>query len=75
MLPEETIYILSFKKMKKYCSIPKIKLVGGFCPLKTIILDQDTFSFSTIRDVTANTRRSILSVMSSLYDRLVWLRQ
>ena len=31
---------------------------------------QDTFSFRTIRDVTANTRRSILSVMSSLYDPL-----
>ena len=32
--------------------------------------EQDTFSFRTIRDVTANTRRSILSVMSSLYDPL-----
>ena len=33
-------------------------------------IEQDTFSFRTIRDVTANTRRSILSVMSSLYDPL-----
>ena len=32
--------------------------------------EQDTFSFRTIRDVTANTRRSILCVMSSLYDPL-----
>ena len=32
--------------------------------------EQDTFSFRTIRDVTANTRRSILSVVSSLYDPL-----
>ena len=32
--------------------------------------EQDIFSFRTIRDVTANTRRSILSVMSSLHDPL-----
>ena len=32
--------------------------------------EQDTFSFRTIRNVTANTRRSILYVMSSLYDPL-----
>ena len=32
--------------------------------------EQDTFSFTTIRDVTVNTRRSILSVVSSLYDPL-----
>jgi len=30
--------------------------------------EQDTFSFRTIRDVTENTRRSILYVVSSLYD-------
>ena len=32
--------------------------------------EQDTFSFRTIRDVTVNTRRGILSVVSSLYDPL-----
>ena len=32
--------------------------------------EQDTFSFRTIRDVTVNTRRSILSDVSSLYDPL-----
>jgi len=30
--------------------------------------EQNTFSFRTTQDVTANTRRSILSVVSSLYD-------
>ena len=37
--------------------------------LEKLLIDR-TFSFRTIRDVTANTRRSILSVMSSLYDPL-----
>ena len=32
--------------------------------------EKDTFSFRTIRDVTVNTRRGILSVVSSLYDPL-----
>ncbi|XP_067029999.1 uncharacterized protein [Acropora muricata] len=32
--------------------------------------EQDTFSFRTIRDVIVNTRKSILSVVSSLYDPL-----